>query len=78
MSAGAFTVCPSARKPPSDAAGSGVGASGLPTSMDTLPPAAVTEIRGASIASWIVKPWSSRFNVTLNTELMIVKPPGEP
>ena len=23
-------------------------------------------------------PWSSRFSVTLNTELMIVEPPGEP
>jgi hypothetical protein len=38
----------------------------------------VIDSRGALIASLIGILWSIRFSVTLNTELMMVAPPGEP
>src|SRR5512139_731590 len=53
-------------------------ACGKPGSIEVPPDAAVTEMRGASIASWRLILWSIRFIVTWRTELMIVAPPGDP
>ena len=47
-------------------------------SQEIVPVALVTDSRGALIACCIDMPWSIRFSVTLNTELMMVAPPGEP
>ena len=50
----------------------------MPLSRAMLLPALVIDTRGALIASCRLILWSIRFSVTLNTELMIVAPPGEP
>jgi len=44
----------------------------------SLPPACVTDSRGASMACCSGMPWSIRLSVTLSTELMMAAPPGEP
>src|SRR6476661_7441610 len=53
-------------------------ASGNPGSMLMALPVLVTDRRGALMASCSDILWSMRLSVTLNTELMIDAPPGEP